>query len=202
MVMEKSVQLILFDGATGAGKSSALKHLRDKYSERVLVVGKLTTRPRRVSDNDWEFRFVTHIPERYSPYLFTSVGNQYAIDRDELLQAATQGFTSAISCVDRRTIEILKSDFPTVAIYIYRSWTADDLQALLAARGASHGLDAQLRRNEMDSIVTHYLQKIELYDHVLLNIGSKMDMIEQLSKILFSYGITSDAAQNRDGGGQ
>lgn len=185
-------QLVLFDGATGAGKSTLLGYLRDEYRESVLVGAKLTTRKKRTSDNEWEFRFVKRIPEPYTPLSFGSVGSHYAIDYDQLVRAVDRRLIYSISCVDRRIIEILASDFITCTIYVYRSWTDIDLEALLISRGISDQFDAQLRRDEVASIAQEYLQKIDLYDHVLLNIGSKLQLIEQLAKILQSYGISGD----------
>lgn len=186
-------QILLFDGATGAGKSFLLEFLRKEYEEKILVGTKLTTRQKRISDNEWEFRFVKRILEPHSRYSYSSVGNQYAIDDDELKSAIDRGLVYAVSCVDRRTIETLKADFITVTIYLYRSWTAKDLEALLASRGTSDRPDSELRREEVLKLASQYMDKIELYDHVLLNVGSQKDLFEQLIRILILYGITQDA---------
>src|ERR1051326_34723 len=115
-------QLLLFDGATGAGKSSLLEHIRDEYSRRLYVGKKLTTRRKRVGDNDWEFRFVEYIPSLSTHYSYDSVGSKYAVNRDQLMETIGRGFVYAISCVDRRTMEQLVSEFTTKTIYVYRSW--------------------------------------------------------------------------------
>ena len=193
------MQLLLLDGATGSGKSSLLTYLREKYSVKVLVGAKLTTRQKRIGDNDWEFRFVEHISKQYSRYSFTSVGNHYAINHEELMYAINHRLIYAVSCVDRQTMELLKSDFDTVTIYVYRTWTATDLESLLISRGTSNQLDSQFRRDEAASIASQYFEKIEMYNHVILNVGSKMDMVEQLSKILLLHGITTDTIINEVG---
>jgi guanylate kinase len=189
-------QLILFDGATGSGKSSLLKCLRNEYSLSVLVGAKLTTRQKREGDNDWEFRFVDRIPAQYSRYSFNSVGNHYAVDPNELENAIRRPLVYAISLVDQQIMEILRSDFDTVIIYLYRLWEAEELEALLSSRGASDH-DSQLRRDEVASIASEYLEKIKLYDHVVLNIGAETDMINQMSKILQVYGIARDDAADQ-----
>jgi len=190
-------QLVLLDGATGSGKSSLLRHLRDEYSSSVFVGKKFTTRQQRIGDNTWEFRFVERIPERYSECSFESVGNRYAVNCDEVKQAIDRGLIYAITCVDRPTIETLMSDFNAVAVYVYRAWTPADLESVLDSRGTVDALDAQLRREEVASVASQYLEKIEFYDHVVLNVGGQTNMIEQLSKILLSYGISPDSV--RDG---
>ena len=188
----KLPQLILLDGATGAGKTSLLAHLRRVYSRTVLVGTKLTTRRKRLADNEWEFRFVEHIPEQYALYSFQSVGNYYAIDYEELSHAVDLKLIYAISCVDREIMERLIADFNTLAIYVYRSWTATSFEELLASRGTSNSIESHVRRAEVASIASQYLRKLELFDHVILNIESESHLIEQLSRILLLYGISRD----------
>lgn len=188
----KLPQLIILDGATGSGKSSLLEHLHENYTQAVLVGAKLTTRKKRLADNDWEFRFTSRIPKQYERYSFSSVGNQYAVNVDEFQNAIQSRLTYAISCVDRRTSKLLSSRFSTVAIYVYRSWTQEELEALFQIRGTSCRLESELRREEIASIAKEYYDKIDIYDHVILNVGSRQEMIKQLAKILRLYGITQD----------
>lgn len=199
MNTKSSPQLLLLDGATGAGKSSLLNYLREEYSRGVFVGSKLTTRPKRIGDNDWEFGFVTEIPERNAAYSFNSVGNRYAVNQDELSHTISRGLTYGITCVNRTTMEALKSDFDTLLIYVYRLWTAADLEGLLVSRGDTDGSASGLRRDEVASIASQYLEKIELYDHVLLNVGSKTNLLDQFSAILSWHGINRESATDRAG---
>jgi guanylate kinase len=182
--------LILIDGATGAGKSTLLADLRKNYAESVLVGTKLTTRAKRVGDNDWEFRFAKSIAEGYSKYRFHSVGNDYAVDHKQLALAIDRGFIYAISLVDSRVVRLLNSRFQTVIIYVYRPLDTSVLEALLTSRGDD--ASCRLRREEIGSIGSHYLEMIELCHHVILNLGSETDMCNQLAKILELYGIQRD----------
>jgi len=194
MYDDSSPQLVLFDGATGAGKTSLLTYLREAYTSRVFVGSKLTTRRRRITDNAWEMRFVERIPDEYLNDSFVSVGHQYAVDRNQLLTTISRHLVYAISCVDRWLIEDLCSHFHTVTIYVYRSWSAVEMEAFLAARAASDSTDTALRRDEIKSVMAHYLPRITLYNHVILNIGSMADLNEQLAQILQSYRIYGDGA--------
>ena len=138
-----------------------------------LWVQNLTTRKKRLGDNDWEFKFVNQIPEHYSRYSFGSVGSYYAIDYHELNDVFNRGLCYAITCVDRHTIQALKMDFNTLVFYTFRPMTDHEIETILVQRGTSKTCDADMRRNEISSIPSEYFNKIEFYNHVLLNIGTK-----------------------------
>jgi guanylate kinase len=191
-----SCQVIVFDGPTGAGKSVLLAWLHDEYRQAVLVGKKLTTRNKRLDDAEWEFEFVHKLPEVSSVYRFESVGNEYAVKSDDIRQAVAQNLTYAISCVDRGTIDRLRSEFNTVLIYVYRSISFDDREHVLQSRCFGSLSELELRRAELATIITSYGERITDYDHVILNIGSKSQMLRQLSNILGSYGIRRDLTRS------
>ncbi|MEL7223103.1 MAG: hypothetical protein AAGJ93_17395 [Bacteroidota bacterium] len=182
---DQALQLILLDGATGVGKTTLLKFLQKQYRKRVFVGTKLTTRQRRADDNEWEFIFVENVPERFKRYSFDSVGNSYAINSDEINQIINQGLIYTVSCVDKGTLKRLKANYSAIVIYIYRSWNKEDLDSILESRDNS----SSERRDEITSITDEYLEKIQLYDHVLLNIGSEEELEKQLSEILALYNL-------------
>jgi len=188
--------LFIFDGATGAGKSTLLELLRNEYSKRILVGTKLTTRKRRNDDNDWEFRFVAQVPDAHLKYSFHSVGHEYALDIDALGRARSAGLVYAISCVDRQIVQRLRSDFSTVAVYVYRPWKENDFEALLATRGISEPKDVHLRMTEIATVSREYLEKVDLYDHVILNIGSEADVRAQLVRVMEFHGIERDEGRD------
>jgi guanylate kinase len=166
-------ELLLFDGATGSGKSSLLSFLRECYSNRVHVGTKVTTRNRREGDNEWEFSFVTEVPQELREFSFTSVGHQYAVDVQRLVETNDRGLVYAMSCVDRGITQRLRGRFSTIAIYVYRPWLAEDFDALLKRRGVTDVTDVSRRRVEVASVCTEYARKIDLFDHVILNIAAQ-----------------------------
>jgi len=191
MVMSnrKSPQVIIFDGATGSGKSSLLKYLRQEYSHSVLVGTKLTTRQRRLADNDWEFRFVDHIPHEYRSHCYNSLGMSYAVDYPSLVAAVREGLVYAFTCVDRVLIERIKFQFNTLAIYVYRSWTMGELEQLLVERGPADPTTRQLRLAEVAAVAQSYGDNVDLYDHVILNLASEADLHKQFNKLMASYDL-------------
>ena len=185
-------QLFLIDGATGAGKSTILEYLHSTYTKRIVVGRKLTTRQRRIGDNEWEFEFVENIPNNQLRYSFASLGNHYAINFEELTNALSQGLTYAVTLVDKTILKQLSSDFKTASVYVYRPLTDENLQSLLVSRG-SDAKDWQSRKKEVESIGADYLDKIDIYNHIILNVGIPSMMIEQVSKILRVHGIYPDS---------
>jgi guanylate kinase len=182
-------QILLLDGATGSGKSLILDHLRTNYARSVTVGAKYTTRRRRSTDNEWEFRFVERISDQHERYTFESVGNKYAVDRAELLHATDQNKVYAITCVDRVLIERLLAEFRGLAIYVYRQWSAVDFEALLTSRGTPRSSESQSRREEVSAVPAEYSEKIDIYNHVLLNLTSQTDVLAQLDRVLSSHGV-------------
>lgn len=184
-----SPQVILLDGATGSGKSTILGNLRHLYSERLVVGTKYTTRSRRLTDNDWEFRFVESVPKDMNRYKFTSVGNEYAINEAQLRETVNQTRIYAISCVDAEVMQLLSANYRTLTIYIYRPQTEKDLNALLDGRGGVTLTDKRLREEELTNVSKDYARKLRFYSHVVLNIGTVADMLYQVETIFDLYSI-------------
>jgi len=181
-------ELLILDGATGAGKSLLLEWLRQEYSD-VEVGTKLTTRKRREGEQAWEFRYVKSIPKRYSSFAFSSVGNYYAIDYTALSKAVHSGLTYALSCVDRRIVKRLAAEFNSLIFYVYRPPIDGALDQILISRRSADRRDSLARRDETLMIAEHYVENIGYYNHVLLNLGSKENLFGQLSRILLMHGV-------------
>ena len=181
-------EIILLDGASGVGKSTILQYLKNEYSDQLYVGSKLTNRQGRIGDTEWEFKFVEIIPKN-SKYSFQSVGYYYAIDFEELTNIIKQGITYVISCTDRNTIEKIKNDFPTISIYVYRAQTRMQVNQLLIDRGLQNEIDIKIRLAEYDLIISKYIENINLYDYVILNIGTVHELYCQISNLLSNYSI-------------
>lgn len=178
-----SARMFVLDGATGAGKSSLLAHIRLNYSATMHVARKLTTRIPRKTDNDWEFRFVDRIPHACEAYAYESVGNFYALDADELSDGVRNGRTVCFACADLKLLDRLKQEFGAIVIYVYRPWSDAELDALLRSR-ATVGPDAERRRHEIASIGDDYTEKMHLIDHVILNVAGIECAQRQLDAIV------------------
>lgn len=184
--------IILLDGISGVGKSMILDFLRNKYKSQIYVGTKLTNRKRRESDNNWEFEFVEDkdIPSN-DDLSFPSVGNLYAINSQEIERKISEGFTYVISCTDRTTIQKVKSCYNTMVIYIYRNFSIDDFSKLVLQKDSKSFAAIKNRTQEFADLSQGYLENIDLYDHVILNINSIENVLKQLIKLLALYGFTT-----------
>lgn len=187
-------ELLVVDGATGAGKSTLLEFLRRECAGSVYVGAKLTDRPRRVTDSDWEFRFVRRIPGRLRKYSFESVGKRYAIDHDELRRVVTSGLCYSVTCTDPATIKLLHREFRTVVVFIYRPLTRVEIQTLMENRGVVSHEDVETRYCEVASVLTNYAKNICAYDYVLLNTGIMKDFENQARAILRECGFVANVS--------
>jgi guanylate kinase len=177
-------ELLIVDGVTGAGKSMLLEFLRREYAGSTQVGATLTERRRRVTDATWEYRFVDEISERLVNFTYTSVGNRYAIDVDEIASAVSAGLCYSFTCANYDIIEVLRSGFKTVVIYVYRPLTSEEIHALMKRRHAESTEDVEARCADAARVLDDYATYIQTYDFVLLNTGTIDDFENQARAIL------------------
>ncbi|MEV1109143.1 hypothetical protein AB0I95_10865 [Micromonospora sp. NPDC049751] len=175
-------RLILLDGATGSGKSTVLEHARHHDSGRFGVVRKVTDRPRRLSDNDWEFEFRQEVPDDGDHVRWSSVGWQYALPTATIEGLLHAGRIPVVICTDPSVIALLREAYTVVVVYVYRPLTPDELERLLVLRGTV-GPDAAARRLEHHAVVRDYAGRIAEIDAVLLNIGTTADLTDQFDQV-------------------
>lgn len=116
--------------------------------------------------------------------MFTSIGNRYAIDVNELMSAREAGLTYSVSCVDTEMARRLVQQFETTVVFIYRPVNPVELQALLRQHGAEDAADVEHRFVEAKAVLQKYTESLLLYDYVLLNIGSKTYFEMQARSVL------------------
>jgi guanylate kinase len=179
--------LLMFQGSTGAGKSEALAYLHGFHSDRVGVVRKYTTRPRRSTDENWEFTYCTEIPARVSDYAFGSVGSRYAVDIDSVLEVVRSSRIASISCTDAGVARRLKGELDAALVFVYRPMTHAELDALLEARATTGNEERRHRHDELASTLSTYARNFSLIDHVIINGGSLEAFHMQIDALVAYY---------------
>jgi guanylate kinase len=177
-------EVLIVDGVTGTGKSTLLEFLRRDYADSIRVGATVTERRRRPTDSTWEYRFVNEIPERLAKFTFTSVGNRYAIDPDDITRAVSAGLCYAFTCANYEIIEFLRNRFKTLVIYVYRPLTSEDINMLMIRRQTESTEEIEARCADAARVLEDYATYIQIYDFVLLNAGTIEDFENQARAIL------------------
>lgn len=184
--MQRRPQVLIFDGATGSGKSTCLEHVREAWSTLVEVGCKLTTRNRRPMDNDWEFQFVKEIPVSPKFVIFGAVGSEYAIEMSQITKSGRNGRIWATVCTDAQAIASLKSEFDLRVVYVHRCDLESKIGSILSVRGKLSGNERRQREIEVDTALDKYTEQIDAYDHVIIN-GREIEMLrKQVDRIVQS----------------
>lgn len=190
--------VLVLDGATGAGKSHLLSHLRRRWADQIVVGAKFTTRPKRASDNEWEFCFVDAIPPQASEFSYGSVGHRYAIDLDQLEATVRSNRIYCVTCVDNQVIRLLRQHYKTIVLYIYRPLSAKEIERLFDERKTIVTSDIAARKSELSRIDEDYVEKLFLIDHVILNISRIANVEAQLDAIAESLVEPGDGSDEHE----
>ena len=186
--------VIIVDGVTGTGKSALLQFIRREYSNAAHVGTKISDRPERADDATWEYRFVEQIPPHFAATTYSSVGNRYAIDTDELSEVVGLGRTYVTTCAHYGVIESLRQRFTVAVVYIYRPLTSNDVRELMEHRGVVNGNAVAQRVEEIERLPDDYAAGISVYDFVLLNVGTVAQFQNQARALLRTCGLIADGA--------
>jgi len=177
------LDLIVLDGPTGAGKSLLLQCLDGAKFDGICAIKKLTTRQKRdVSEED--HIFVDSIPESADYLTYADVGSLYAVDLTKISALLSKGLVPALVCSDTIAIKALRERYQVKTIFVYRPMSSQAVRDLMAHRGVFIAGKVEDRIEELAKLPKRYTERILLYDHVLLNIGSVEDLEAQLERVL------------------
>ncbi|GAA3939228.1 hypothetical protein GCM10023085_20870 [Actinomadura viridis] len=177
--------VVTLDGVTGAGKSELLSYIREHPSSRYVVPSKLTTRPRRRTDNSWEFLFVRTLPGTPDFLEWGSVRARYAVALDILHEAAADARTAVFICTDLDAVTSLARRFSLLHIYLFRPLEHDDLLRILRRRGTDPD-QIRARMAEHASLGEDYLAKLPFVSATILNIGDIAYLRRQFDTLMGS----------------
>jgi guanylate kinase len=176
-------KILILDGVTGSGKSEILAYAREHPEGRYLVLRKITTRPRRRSDNEWEFIFAKEIVPSSDTLEWGSVGARYAISLDEARSTLTHQKVPIFICTEPHVIASLTLQFDVIHLYLHRPMTRSQLLKILSDRGLDP-LQSQTRIEEHTRIGADYLAKLPTITATILNIGDITLLRQQFDRII------------------
>ena len=174
---------MVLDGISGSGKSSLLSMV--KGNENYSVVKKNTTRPRRDTDENWEFDFCDQIKQKSGIITYSALGYTYGIDVESCIEEKANKVLIVI-CTDLQAIKQLRKHFYTKHIYIFRPNTPEELESLLRQRGTDTN-QYNARMTEFYSEKEEYIARLSSIDSVILNIHDKDYLFRQIEAIRKSF---------------
>lgn len=182
-------RLITLTGASGSGKSSAIRAFLEKEDAvfRPETIPKFTTRKPREDDNLDEVKCVKTLPKKLD-LIYQQYDVRYGLAANQLSSALDQGRSPIVVLNDVRTISEVKALFGdlVLSIYVFRSAPSRrSFEDVAKARGqkVEDNLDLEKRLKKAEAIYRIYIENIHLFSRVLLNTRGYQELDLQVSKI-------------------
>ena len=185
--MECRPQVILIDGITGSGKSTAIEHIERNYQNYCSVVKKTTSRAQRNNQDDNHY-FGTVLESNPDTVSYWDVGEQYAIDLRKLRFNLTKGKTSVLVCTSNYARRRLREEFDVVTIYVFRTISERGVRDLMVERNVENTVAIDARIYEYQKLLDDYIESVTEYEVTILNIGELSKFVLQLDTILGRFG--------------
>jgi guanylate kinase len=180
--------VITITGPSRAGKSTAVCHFNRLANEnenfRPRLVRKYTTRPPREHDTDC---IAEGIPSEFD-LVYEQYGERYGLKLQTLIGHLANGESPIVILNDVRAVEDIRSTFRehVRSIFIFRHDPLSEKyrQELIRERGEA----GEVRFAKARTIYRIYIENIHLFDHVIINSGTKDELKIQIRQIIRSLG--------------
>ena len=189
-------KVLTLTGPSGSGKSTFIREIL-KYQNLIfhpVVIPKYTTRPPRKGEKNAEKSFQEAISVQKLPsscdLVYEQYGVRYGVELSSIYSALSKGKSPIIILNDVRAVEDVRVLFgPLVhSIFLFReSPSLSKHEVLSKNRGVTDEETARKRFEKAQSIYRIYIENIHLFDHVVLNHGSKHDLRRQVKQIVNAF---------------
>jgi guanylate kinase len=180
--------VITITGPSRAGKSTTVDCLLENTNEnfRPRLVRKFTTRPPRKGEENGEvYCYEGGIPSECD-LVYQRYGERYGLEMRTLVECITEGQSPIVILNDVRAVEDVRSRFGerVRSIFIFRQdpLSEEYHQELIESRGEA----GKVRFEKARTIYRIYIENIHLFDHVIINSGTREDLGIQVSQIVRS----------------
>lgn len=181
--------IFLIVGASGAGKGTLLRALRDMGQRHVVIIPKQTTRAPKATDGD---EMVSVYPRKkvdpefdvkYRNYL-----NEYGICSAEIWENVKTSKFQVLIVSNLKAIKELYHRFgPLIKlIYLYSPIREEGLEKHQKDIAAEDTDEIAVRKSKIEVVHGYYIDNITMFDHVLLNTQEPEDLSDQIFR-LFQY---------------
>jgi guanylate kinase len=177
--------IITLTGQSQCGKSTVINLFMESENEffRPERIKKYTTRKGRANDEDVICK--SEIPPNCD-ILYEQYGNLYGLDSDMFYKMLRQGKTSIVVINDIRAIEDLRSIFGDliISLFLYRKpadlneFEKEEKERVKETKGEKDKIIADIaktRYEKAQAISRIYIENIQMFDHVILNIDNHIE---------------------------
>ena len=184
--------IITLTGPAHCGKST-ISHMFEKFTGNGFYpvhIPKYTTRTQRRNDED--VICVEKIPPNCD-LVYEQYGVRYGVELNKLYKKLEQGYTPIIVINDIRAVEDLKIILGSLvySVFIYRKPAIyEDFFCEEKERASENSLEIDIEKNartryeKAQAIYRIYIENIQLFDKVILNIAKKEDTLFQVKCIV------------------
>lgn len=180
--------IITITGASGAGKSTTLDYLvkLDGGDFKPEIITKFTTRSPHADDSD-EVLCVDAIPDQCD-LIYEQYGDRYGVELKSLFSKLAKGISPIIILNDIRAVEDVRNYWKELvrSVYIFRrSPELKNYEELAQEREVSEDEENPvLRYQKAIALYRIYIENIHLFDHVIVNSGTRRDLRNQVEQIV------------------
>ena len=179
--------VITLTGPSGSGKSTVLSCLLrfGQKGFKTVLVPKYTTRDSRRDDHG-EAVSVQAIPKSCN-LVYEQYGVRYGLDIETVFTCLAQGETPVVILNDVRTVQDVRTALgPLVrSIFVFRERPSFETQKRLSeARNVTNEDDIRRRFDKAQAIYRIYIENIQIFDHVIINSGSRLLLRSQVRQVL------------------
>jgi guanylate kinase len=190
--------LFLIVGASGSGKGTLLRALKDMGDRYVTVISKITTRPPKATDGD-ELISINPAPtaiqktqkdfEIKYDIVYGQYKYHYGISTSDILQNFKKGKFQVLIVSNSDAIKKLYQKFEPIIklIYLYSPIDVEKLEAHQINIGTESPEEIEKRKKGIEEIHKFYITNISRFDHVFLNIREPEDMFDQIFRLFKRY---------------
>ena len=189
-------KVITLTGPSGAGKSTLIREIL-KCNNAIfnpVVIPKYTTRPPRQNEINTEKDVIETISIEKLPIscdlVYEQYGVRYGLELSTIYQVLSEHNSPIVILNDVRAVEDIRMLFGPIvcSIFLFReSPSFAKHKELAIARGADDEESARTRFEKAQGIYRIYIENIHLFDHVILNHGSRDDLLAQIEKVVSGF---------------
>lgn len=180
--------ILTLTGATGAGKSVTLRYVEQRRGPEFdpVVIQKYTTRARRTAEDEKESKPVKMMPPECD-LVYEQYGVRYGLSLQSLHSNVAAGRTPILVVNDIRVLDEIREVFGPLmrSIYVFREIPSiDRIRALSQDRGGVSDEEITRRFRKAQSIFRIFIENIEAFDYVVMNVRGFEDLHVQIDTII------------------